>query len=241
MEKMKRVLVIVLVIMLIVPLVAGCGAGPEEGGGGDGNDPETAAANYYEALKEKSFKEAFSMNLGLKDVTDEQLELIEPMFEQFEIIEYSVGEGTKVEDDKYIVPISVKSKYQGKESVANIDAKLVLLDGKWYIDETQDNGDTEGDYGEPVDRSKHDETTISSIFQTPEQYAGKTVIVTGDMGASCASGCHFNITEGDINLYIQTEFPISLPIGTTVSAMGEVMARPGRDPYMVVSGIEIIE
>ncbi len=196
MKIVKKVFVIALVIMLMVPFLAGCETGQEEGRG-NGSAPEAAAANYYEALKEKNFREAFSMNLGFKDVTDEQLELIEPMFEQFEIIEYSVGESTKVEDDKYIFPISVKSNYQGNESVANIDTKLVLIDGKWYIDESQEDGDIEENYGDPVDRSKHDETTIASIFQTPEQYAGKTVIVTGDMGASCASGCHFNITEGD--------------------------------------------
>ena len=240
MDKLKIVFVMALIIMLTAVAFTGCDS--EEGGVelGD-NSPEKAAAGYYDALKEKDFNKAFSMNLGLKDVSDEQLKLIEPMFEQFEIIEYSVGKSTKIEDDRYIVPVSVKSKYEGNESVANIEAKLVLLDGKWYIDESKDKEDIEDNYGEPVDRSKFDKTTIASVFQTPEQYAGKTFIVKGDMGASCASGCHFNITDGTNNLYIQTSFPITLNIGTTVLALGEVQVRPGRDPYMVVSGIEVVE
>ncbi len=235
----KRIFLTVIALFFLLMAISGCSPGensPESGI----DTPEGAAFAYYNALKQKDFSKAFSLNWSFKDISEEQLKQVEPLLATFDVIEFSIGESERISDDEYVYQVNVRSSYQGQESVADIKTKMIRVDGNWYIDESQDKGDGETVFGEPVDRDKYEEVEVSDLLNDPRKYSGKKIIIRAEKGASCGGGCHFNISDGENTIFVASNFQTFTPHGTPVIILGELRARPGQDPYIVVLGLEVI-
>ena len=226
----------VFIFLLLILVLSGCSSEEIP----DIDTAEGAAVAYYTALKEKDYSKAFSLNWSFKDISEEQLKQVEPLLATFEVIEFSIGESEKINDNEYLFSFNIRSAYQGEETVSDIDTRMVKVDGKWYIDESQDKGDGETVFGEPIDRQKYEEVAVEDLLADPHKYSGKKIIVRAEKGASCGGGCHFNISDGKNSLFAASEFQTFTPHGTPVIILGELRARPGQDPFIVVLGLEVI-
>lgn len=98
-------------------------------------------------------------------------------------------------------------------------------------------------YGAPVDTADAEEVELASLFASPQDYAGKNVIVNAQAGQVCqSSGCWITVTDGVNQLFVQFyDFTVKgLRPGSKVRVLGQVREQNGA-PYLVGQGLEILK
>ncbi len=132
--KQKRsVLVVIVVIMVLfisLMIIGGC-----ELFGEVNNTPEKTVDAYLDSFKNEEFKTFIDLTLGGKDISDEEIEMLErgwnmPMFQGFELIEYEIGETETLNDTEAVVTVNITTSHDSYTD----KIRVVKQGGKWYID-----------------------------------------------------------------------------------------------------------
>ena len=142
------------IVLAVAMLVGGCHLFE-----GEQASPESTVRAYFEAFQRNDFGEAMALTVGGEDVSDDDLQMLENVFEGFEIGDFEVGETEMLSETEAEVEVTVTTIFEGDESVSSDRVRVVQQDGKWFIDdETQApqddpfeeewNGE---DFGEPRD------------------------------------------------------------------------------------------
>jgi len=112
------------------------------------SSPEKVVDAYFEAFKDKDFRTALNFTVDGDSVTDSDLEVLESVFMDFNIVDYSLGKTDQISSTEVNVPVSITSSLGGEVSYSTDIIRVVKLDGKWYLDENSvedDSNDTDFD------------------------------------------------------------------------------------------------
>ena len=96
------------------------------------------------------------------------------------------------------------------------------------------------DYGAPLT----DETAkveVADILNAPLEYEDDIVVVEGELGPGCASGCHFQIVDGEEVIYAQSEFIVEEPLGSKVKLTAKVNLLPGDLAALFAQNLQVLE
>lgn len=165
--KLKKSLLILVTFLIAGMMVAGgCGLF----GGDDQSSPEQVVEGYFEAFKNKDFRAALDLTVDGDQVGAEELEMLETVFEEFEIIDYEIGEIKSLSSTEVLVPVTITSSFGGDESVSTDEFSVVEIDGQWYLDEgTSDDDDWDDrDAGIEFDEDALDDIDFDDLEIDPE-------------------------------------------------------------------------
>ncbi len=96
------------------------------------------------------------------------------------------------------------------------------------------------DYGDPLT----DETAkveVADILNSPLDYEGDIVVVEGELGPGCVSGCHFQIVDGEEAIFAQSEFIVEEPLGNKVKIAAKVEVLPGEIASLAARNLQVLE
>ena len=86
-------------------------------------------------------------------------------------------------------------------------------------------------------------TEIKNILAAPQDYAGKTVKIVGNIDTECGSGCWFllKVSNGDLTIYVdigRSGFAIPQYKGKTIMVEGAVVIKE-TGPIIQGTGVQI--
>lgn len=99
----------------------------------------------------------------------------------------------------------------------------------------------ENQFGKSIDSGRGEATTLADVTADPDRYAGRTVIVEGNVGQVCrSSGCWLILTDGSASLYVRFyDFTVNLSSGIRLRVQGEVRVQ-NQVPYLAGQGVEVL-
>jgi len=99
-----------------------------------------------------------------------------------------------------------------------------------------------GAYGRPIDLQAGESVSLAAVLANPLDYEGRNVIIEAKTGQVCrSSGCWLILTDGSDNLQVQFyDFTVFLNSNQLVRVQGEVRLR-NQQPYLVGSGVEVVQ
>ena len=138
---MKKKLIMVGVLTLVAMLVfGGCGVG------GDQGSPENVVEAYFKAFQAKDFQKAISLTTGGETLSEQDIENLRLVFEHVQIKNFDIGKAEILTNEEAIVPVTITTVFDGDESIAADDVRVLKIDGKWFIDDgLVDDDDDWGD------------------------------------------------------------------------------------------------
>ena len=84
-------------------------------------------------------------------------------------------------------------------------------------------------------------TKVDDILRNPDAYKGKTVTIKGEILNECPTGCWFDIKDGKVVIYVNTElaqFAIPQKTGHKALVEGKFLVEGGK-PKIIGTGVKV--
>ncbi|NLZ27693.1 MAG: DUF4878 domain-containing protein [Firmicutes bacterium] len=140
MKVRKNLLFLVAVSLVACMILGGCG--------GVQSSPAKVVEAYFEAFQQKDMKTAFGYTLN-DEINEEDLSSMEEVLKDFEIKSYKVEKVEKLNKTQAVVSVEVTTVFMGDENRSVSEIDVIKKDGKWYIDDGEDNSDWDEDRSPP--------------------------------------------------------------------------------------------
>lgn len=162
----KKIILMGVIVLAIMLITTGCGVGEEQG------SPEDVVEAYFNAFQDKDFQKAMNLTVGGETLSEQDIENLGLLFDQVQIKDYEIGEADMVDNDEAYVTVTITTIFNGDESIAVDDVRVIKIDGRWFIydglvddDDDWDNRETSRELELDFDDMELD---IEDLFDSEE-------------------------------------------------------------------------